>query len=94
MSSKGHLPIRMCVGCGSRRNRKEMMRLVRTSSGKISLNTGDQGGRSFYLCPDLTCLKIAQKRARRIGSWESVELDLLQSRILSRTEECRRNGNG
>jgi hypothetical protein len=83
----------MCIGCGSRRKKDEMVRLVRTASGKISSGPGQLEGRGFYLCPDLACVKTAQKKGRRIGFGDSVDLDLLRSQILSKTEECRRKRN-
>jgi predicted RNA-binding protein YlxR (DUF448 family) len=94
MIRRGHFPIRMCMGCGNRRKKDEMVRLVRSASGKISVSPWNLDGRGFYLCPDLTCVKTAQKKGRRIGSWESVDLDLLRSQILLKTEECRRKRNG
>jgi len=91
MTGKGHLPIRMCIGCGSRKKKDEMVRLVRTASGEISLGPRRAEGRGVYLCPDPGCLKMAQKKTKRNGFWESVDLDLLRSRMSTKTEQCRRN---
>ncbi len=94
MTGKGHLPIRRCMGCGGRKRKDEMVRLVRTASGQICVSPRHADGRGFYLCPDPGCLKMAQKKARRSGLWESVDLDLLRSRISQmglKTEQCRRN---
>jgi len=45
------------------RDKKELVRLVRTPEGEVHLDpTGKQSGRGAYLCPRLDCLRIAQKR--------------------------------
>ncbi len=47
-------------------------------------------GRGFYLCPDLTCFKIAQKKERNVGSLGLTDLVyLLKDRL-----ESGRKGNG
>jgi uncharacterized protein len=86
MSRPGHIPIRKCIGCGNRRKKDEMTRFVRTANGQISIDSKYPEGRGFYLCPDPACLKIAQKKARRTGFLESVDLDALRARIPSEKE--------
>lgn len=65
MSKKGHLPIRMCMGCRKRRKKEEMVRFVQHSDGVVLISEKkDLNGRGFYLCPDLICFKMAQKKHR------------------------------
>jgi len=66
MSKKGHIPMRMCMGCRKRRKKEEMVRFTRSSEGGIVSSNGKKNlsGRGFYLCPDMTCLKMAQKKNR------------------------------
>jgi predicted RNA-binding protein YlxR (DUF448 family) len=86
MSGSSHIAIRMCIGCGKRRKKDEMMRFVRKASVQISNNSKPLEGRGFYLCPDLACLRMAQKKARRIAFLESADLDVLRSQIPSKKE--------
>ena len=66
MIRKKKVPLRMCAGCGQRRPKKELVRVVRSPEGEISLDlTGRKPGRGAYLCRDAACLKAARK-ARRL----------------------------
>ena len=56
------IPMRQCVGCGEMKNKKEMMRVLKTAEGPIVLDTtGKKNGRGAYLCQSMECLKKAQK---------------------------------
>lgn len=47
------VPIRMCVGCRERFNKKELVRIVRTPEGEVKLDrTGKLSGRGAYICPN------------------------------------------
>ncbi|MDI7258669.1 MAG: YlxR family protein [Thermodesulfobacteriota bacterium] len=74
MSKKGHIPIRMCIGCRKRRMKKEMVRFTLTADAMV-LPDGkkNRDARGFYLCPDPSCLKMA-KRKNRLG--QAVEINL------------------
>jgi len=85
MSNKGHVPIRMCVGCRKRKNKEEMVRLGHGAEGMAFISEKkDLRGRGFYLCPDQTCFEMAQKKHRMgrfagIGSsLASLDTKLLQ----------------
>ena len=55
-------PQRMCVGCGEMKPKKELVRVVKTAEGEISLDrTGKKNGRGAYLCKSEDCLKQAIK---------------------------------
>jgi predicted RNA-binding protein YlxR (DUF448 family) len=56
------LPLRQCIGCGEMKNKKEMIRVLKTSEDEILLDvTGRKNGRGAYLCPSLECFKKAVK---------------------------------
>ena len=56
------IPMRQCVGCGEMKNKREMMRVLKTPEGPIVLDaTGRKNGRGAYLCKSLDCLKKARK---------------------------------
>ncbi len=62
MSQTKKIPQRQCTGCGEMKNKKEMIRVIKTSEGQILLDrTGKQNGRGAYLCPNMDCLKKALK---------------------------------
>ena len=53
-------PMRKCVGCGERRTKKELVRVVKTPEGDIILDrTGRANGRGAYICPSTDCLSKA-----------------------------------
>ena len=56
------IPQRQCMGCRERKNKRDMLRVVRVPSGEVSLDfSGKLGGRGAYVCPDPECLKKARK---------------------------------
>ncbi len=59
------IPLRMCTGCGEMKPKKELVRVVRSKEGEISLDlTGRKAGRGAYVCRSLDCLKKARKTRR------------------------------
>lgn len=60
---KRRVPLRRCVGCNDRKDKRELIRIVRSSEGEIHVDeTGKQQGRGAYICPDENCLKQARKK--------------------------------
>ncbi|SFL38756.1 RNase P modulator RnpM [Pelosinus propionicus] len=58
-------PQRMCVGCQEMKNKKELLRIVRTPDDDIILDsTGKKSGRGAYLCCNEQCLIKAFKEKR------------------------------
>lgn len=56
------IPLRQCVGCSEMKSKKEMMRVLKTAEGSITLDkTGRKNGRGAYLCMTSECLKRARK---------------------------------
>ncbi len=56
------IPMRQCLGCREMKPKKELIRVVRSPEGAISLDfRGKANGRGAYLCPDPACLKKAVK---------------------------------
>lgn len=56
------IPMRQCVGCRDMKPKKELIRVVKSPQGEISLDfRGKAPGRGAYLCPDGACLKKAIK---------------------------------
>ena len=55
------IPLRQCVGCGEMKNKKEMIRVLRTAEGFILDATGRKNGRGAYVCPAIECFQKAVK---------------------------------
>lgn len=59
------IPMRRCCGCNEQKPKKELIRVVRSAEGEISLDlTGKASGRGAYICNSLECLKKARKSRR------------------------------
>ena len=62
------VPMRMCVGCREMKPKKELLRVVRSPEGDVSIDlTGRKPGRGAYVCRSAECLKraIKQKQLER-----------------------------
>ncbi|MBQ8513908.1 MAG: YlxR family protein [Ruminococcus sp.] len=56
------IPMRMCIGCGEMKEKRELIRAIKTPEGEILLDfTGKKSGRGAYLCKSMTCFAQAQK---------------------------------
>ena len=54
------IPQRQCMGCRERKAKRELIRVVRTPEGAVTLDFGGKmNGRGAYLCPNPECLKKA-----------------------------------
>ena len=59
------LPQRTCVACGTVRAKRELVRIVRTSEGRVIADpTGKQNGRGAYLCRQQPCWEAGVSRGR------------------------------
>ncbi|MBP5156008.1 MAG: YlxR family protein [Clostridia bacterium] len=58
-------PLRKCVGCNEMKDKRELVRVVRSSEGAIRFDaTGKLPGRGAYICRDPACLAAAIKSKR------------------------------
>ena len=56
------IPQRQCMGCRERKPKRDMIRIVRTPEGVVTLDFGGKmNGRGAYICPNHECLKKVQK---------------------------------
>ena len=57
------VPMRQCTGCGERKEKKELIRIIKTPEDLIEVDfTGKKNGRGAYICNSTECLKLARKR--------------------------------
>ena len=61
MAGTRKTPMRRCVGCGESKDKRDLMRIVRTEEGVFADPTGKKNGRGAYLCPKSECLEKALK---------------------------------
>lgn len=65
MAAVKKIPMRMCLGCGEMKPKKELVRVVKTPEDEILLDiTGKKSGRGAYICPNAECLAKARKARR------------------------------
>ncbi len=56
------IPMRKCVGCQEMKEKKSLIRVVKTAEGDIILDdTGKKNGRGAYICKSLECFKKAKQ---------------------------------
>lgn len=56
------IPMRQCLGCREMKPKRELIRIVRSPEGEISLDPkGKKPGRGTYVCPNAACLAKARK---------------------------------
>ena len=59
------IPMRQCLGCREAKPKKELIRVVRSAEGEISLDfKGKAAGRGAYICRSTDCLEKARKARR------------------------------
>ncbi len=62
---KRKIPQRQCLGCNEHKPKAELLRVVRSPEGEISLDfIGKKSGRGAYICRSLKCLQKARKSQR------------------------------
>ena len=76
------IPVRRCVGCGEHFPKGELVRVLRTPEGEVTLDlTGKKSGRGAYICKKSACLKKARKSRRIETSLECSIPDAVYDRI-------------
>ena len=84
MAKERKIPLRKCSGCGEMKPKSELIRVVRSPEGELSLDiTGRKAGRGAYLCHSIDCLRIARKAKRLERSFATA----IPSEIYDRLEE-------
>ncbi len=86
------IPQRQCMGCRERKEKRQLIRVVRTPQGNVQLDfSGKLSGRGAYLCPDAACLAKAQK-ARALERSLDVAIPQEVYERLAREMEVAANG--
>ena len=70
-----HIPQRKCLSCGEMKDKRDLIRIVRSKEGVVSVDsTGKLSGRGAYMCRDASCIAKG-KKARRIERAFSCQVD-------------------
>jgi len=79
---KKKIPLRKCVACNEGKPKKELIRIVRNTDGKVEVDlTGKMNGRGAYICPDLNCLEKVKKSKRLSKVLETEVTDEVYNRL-------------
>lgn len=77
MSHVKKVPVRKCIGCQEMKQKKEMLRILKTTEEEIVLDTtGKKNGRGAYLCFSKECFEKAVKNK---GLERSLKMNIPQS---------------
>ena len=86
------IPQRQCMGCRERREKRQMIRIVRTPEGSVNLDFGGKmNGRGAYICPNPECLK---KALRSKALDRSLEVTIPEEVIARLEKEMEGANNG
>ena len=82
------IPQRMCTGCHEHRAKNELVRVVRSPEGEVSLDLiGRNNGRGAYICRSAECLKKARKQRALERALQQPISDELFEQMLAQIEE-------
>ncbi len=82
--------MRQCLGCNEHKPKTELIRILRTPEGEITLDlTGKKSGRGAYICKNPACLKKLRKGRRAEANlgvsipeevWDALEAALAEAK--------------
>lgn len=84
------IPQRMCLGCQEMKPKKELIRVVRSPEGEISIDLkGKAPGRGAYICRNPECLEKAIKARRFEKSFETKIDDEIYDKLRSELKDAK-----
>ncbi len=82
------IPMRQCIGCREMKPKRELIRVVRSPEGDVSLDfKGKKPGRGAYVCQDPECLKRAVKSKGLERAFGTAIPDEIYDELFSQLEE-------
>ena len=82
------VPMRMCVGCREMKPKKELLRVVKSPEGIVSIDaTGRKPGRGAYVCRSADCLKRAIKQKQLERAFECALGEETHASLLAELEK-------
>ena len=81
------VPMRMCVGCREMKPKKELIRVVRSAEGAVSMDaTGKKPGRGAYVCRSAECLRRAIRQRQLERAFECALTDEVKEALVAELE--------
>lgn len=81
------IPLRMCTGCMEMKPKKELIRVVKSPEGEVSVDlTGKKSGRGAYVCKNTECLEKAFKAKRLSRNLDVVINEEIYNRLRNEIE--------
>lgn len=63
---------RMCMGCNNKKDKKDLIRIVLSKNGEITIDkTGKLEGRGAYICDNIDCLEKVIKTKKLEKSFDT-----------------------
>ncbi|MBQ6820484.1 MAG: YlxR family protein [Clostridium sp.] len=82
------IPLRMCTGCMEMKPKKELIRIVKSPEGEVSVDlTGKKSGRGAYICRNTECLDKSFKTKRLSKNLNTVIDEEIYSRLRDEINE-------
>ena len=89
------IPQRKCVGCGTSKNKSDLIRVVRSPDNEISIDLkGKKSGRGAYICKNEECLKKAVKGKKFDRSFEIKVSEEILGELLKQLKESDNANSG
>ena len=87
------IPMRQCVGCREMKPKRELIRVVRSPEGEVSLDfKGKKPGRGAYLCLAPDCLARANKSRARERAFSAPLPEEVYAALEGQMQEGEPNG--
>lgn len=85
---KKHIPIRTCISCGTKRDKKELIRLVLDTQGSVVRDDNlKRNGRGAYVCPQKSCWEDLEKDKRLMKAFrKSIPIAIGEGYIVAKNE--------
>jgi uncharacterized protein len=88
VNTRKKVPMRKCVATGEMKPKKELVRIVRTKEGDVSIDlTGKKSGRGAYLSKDKEAILLAKKKNTLANHLEVTVNDSLYEELLELIEK-------
>ncbi|KML43723.1 YlxR family protein [Cytobacillus firmus] len=91
MNNRKKVPLRKCVATGEMRPKKELVRIVRSKEGEVSVDpTGKKSGRGAYLSKEKEAILLAKKKNILANHLEVSIDDVIYEELLELIEKEKR----
>jgi uncharacterized protein len=88
MSTKKKIPLRKCLATGEMKPKKEMVRIVRSKEGEVSVDqTGKKSGRGAYLTKTKDAVLTAKKKNAIANQLQAKVDDSIYDELLALVEK-------